>query len=98
MEQGKEMSENMTLVSMVNDIQPFEGPYSIMVPLVVTTVVLSITTTSPPHLLRESKRGAREIPLWFQECHQQPCLNSLLRTGTFSLPLYLLFFFPRLNT
>ena len=47
----------MTLVSMVNDIQPFEGPYSIMVPLVVMTVVLSITTTTPPHPLHESRRG-----------------------------------------
>ena len=35
--------------------------------------------------------------MWSQECHQQPCLNSLLRTGTFSLLLYLLFFFPQVE-
>ena len=60
------------------------------------TVGSSIT---PPHTHLHESKEQKEIPSWFQECRQQPRLNRLLRTGTFSLLLltYALFFFPQVE-
>ena len=51
----------------------------------------------PPNL--HESQNQKEIPSRVQESHQQPCLNCLLRTGSFSLLLlaYVLFFFRQVE-